>query len=214
VTRLVRISSASKRILVRATDRTDVDIDGSATLLRSGEEIRIDAIGSLTVLVPEGTDVVIGVASGRIETRGALGAVCVVSESGRVDIESADAVDVRTRSSRVRVRSVAGAATVRTDSGNVTIDRCGAATVSTESGRIECRDAHGDVRAHCVSGRISIDMAVAADVVAETVSGRVSVTFPAAVGYRRVGIDELPNADVAGTVAAHSVSGRVEVSSR
>jgi hypothetical protein len=59
-------------------------------------------------------------------------------------------------------------------------------------------------------------MSSAADVVAETVSGRVSVRFPPGVPYRRVGIQDppRPERDTTSTVVAHSVSGRVEVTSK
>jgi DUF4097 and DUF4098 domain-containing protein YvlB len=215
----VRVATTSHRLDVCAQVRTDVDLDGPATVVRVDDELRITADGALTVRVPVGTDVVIGSESGRVSARGPLGSVCVVSESGRITIEEAEVVDVRTSSARVDVGRVGGACAVRSTSGRVEVDACDAATISTETGRIQLGGARGPVRAHCVSGRVSVEMDEAADVVVDAVSGRVSVRYPAGVRYRRLddepdGGDPEPTDECECTVVAHSVSGRVEVSNR
>lgn len=216
----VRIASESGRVVVRAERRDDVTVDGDAAVTHAADHVRVDARGAITVRVPEGSDVTIGVRSGRTETRGLLGNVQIVSESGRVEVERADTVDVRTTSSRVDVGEVEGGCCVRTDSGGVEVRSCGTADVSTASGGIQIGEARGEVRAHCVSGRISVGMTRSANVVADTVTGRVDVRFPRGVRVHQ--IDELPEgtgflppaADADCTVLARSISGRVEVSTR
>ena len=91
------------------------------------------------------------------------------------------------------------------------------ADLSTDSGRIQLRRGSGTTRAHCVSGRIDLGLTGACDVDAETVSGRIRVELPEGVrAYRpEVGEDtESPPDGYDCVVAARSVSGRVNVSSR
>jgi DUF4097 and DUF4098 domain-containing protein YvlB len=102
-------------------------------------------------------------------------------------------------------------------SGRVTVDRCGSADAASRSGRVVLADAHGPVRATSTSGRVSVAVAGAHDVEAETVSGRIEISYPAGVQPLVVS----PDADVTGatggydcTVVARSGSGRVVVSDR
>lgn len=230
--RQVRIAARSDRVVVRAETRDDVVVDGPAEVRESDDEVVVDADGAVTVRVPEGSAIVIGAMSGRVDTHGRLGNVRIVGQSGRVVVESADEVDVRTSSGRVDVGEVGGMCTARTESARIQVATCGSAAVSTKSGRIDVRGARGPVHAHCVSGRVSVTMERAADVVADSVSGRVSVSFPAGVRYRRIdtwpadaigdalgsGIEASDEGTGSGshdcTVAACSVSGGVEVTTR
>ena len=58
---------------------------------------------AVEVRVPEGTDLVIGTTSGKVTVEGRVGAVAVVTSSGRVSIDHARSVDARTKSGRVHV---------------------------------------------------------------------------------------------------------------
>ena len=216
---IVRITGQSGSIEVVANERTDVSVSDGAVHTDHGDVVEIHATsGRLVVEVPLDTDLVVGTQSGRVTTRGRLGAVRIIAESGRVSIASASEVDVRTGSSRIDAGEVRGSARVRTTSGQIAIRRCSGAVASTESGRIEIGHADGPVEAHCVSGRITITMDAAADVDAETVSGRIRVRYP--TGVRVVHVDRaatttearLPEGDC--SVRTHTVSGRVEVSAR
>jgi DUF4097 and DUF4098 domain-containing protein YvlB len=201
---LVRISTVSARIEVVAETRTDVAVEGKASVEGDERQRTIRAIsGVVHVRVPIGADVVIGTASGRISVTGAVGAVSAVTESGRVEIEAAGSADVRTTSGRVELGRIAGSCCVRTASGRVEVGECGEVDVATQSARIDLRRVHGHVRAHCVSGRIEITMVDPHDVVAETVSGRIEVSLPPGC----------TPGDTC-TVDARSVSGRVDVSER
>ena len=215
---LLRVSSTNHKVTIQAEDRDGVGFDGEAVLTDGDGYTTIDAAQSaLTIRVPEGMSIVVGSDSGRVEISGSVGDVAVVTESGRISIDQALSVDARTTSARVNVKNTVGTCRVRTKSGRVEVDACMGADVSTNSGRITLRHVDGPVQAHCVSGRIEVEMDAAYDVEAETVSGRVNVTFPHGVNAWQ------PTQDPAGTetpvdcdcaVNARSVSGRVNVSSR
>jgi len=169
------------------------------------------------VLVPEGTDLVVGATSGRVTIEGSVGAVSAMTTAGRVSIAAAESVDVRTKSGRIEVKQVSGSCRAVATSARVEIGHCGDADVTSGSGRISLDDANGRVHAHCSSGRIEISMGGAHDVDAETVSGRITVSLPPAVralvvplpGDAAVGAD-----DCDCVVVARSGSGRVDVSNR
>lgn len=63
---------------------------------------------SITLHCPAGSDVSVGTPTGKVETSGQLGAVCIVTESGKIRIEHADRVDVRARSGSVGVDACTG----------------------------------------------------------------------------------------------------------
>lgn len=212
---VVRIAAGSGRVRVIAGDHT-FRVDGEAQVRVDGAEATVETSQRVTVHVPTGTDIVVGTRSGRVDVRGAAGAVAVTSRSGSVNIEAADRVDARTTSGRVKVDRCHGECRVAARSARVTVGHCGTADVSTTSGRIELRGAEGSVRAHCVSGRIDVEMEGPHDADAETVSGRVQITYPPGVRFRRSdeGEPDPHQPDAACTVRARSVSGNVSVSNR
>ena len=211
----VRVAADSGRVRVVAGDH-DFRVDGEADVHIDGRQATVETTERVTVYVPEGTDIVVGTSSGRVAIEGIAGAVAVASESGSVTIDHASSVDARTTSGRVKIGCCDGECRVTSSSARVTVEHCGAADVSTTSGRIDVRDADGLVRAHCVSGRIDIEMDGAHDADAETVSGRVQITYPAGVRFRQADdgdADDPPHGETC-TVRARSVSGRVSVSNR
>lgn len=172
---------------------------------------------AVEVRVPEGTDLVIGTTSGKVTVEGRVGAVSVLTTSGRISIDQARSVDARTTSARVHVGHAEGVCRIVSASGRVEVDRCGAADAASGSGQVVLGDAHGRVRATSTSGKVSVAVAGAHDVEAETVSGRIEVSYPD--GVRPLVVS--PDDDVAGatqghdcTVVARSGSGRVVVSGR
>jgi DUF4097 and DUF4098 domain-containing protein YvlB len=214
----VRVSSPSHRVKVVAEDRADVVVEGKATSRESGSVMSVEGVrGSLVVRVPLGTDVQVGTESSRIEVEGAVGRLAATSSSGRVVVESAETADIRTSSGRIEVGAVTRDARLRTSSGRVVVGSCEQLDVSTDSGRIEVRDARGNVEASCVSGKVEVEMATAADVVAETVSGRIEVAMPQGTRVHRSTRNESSGdrpADCDCVVTARSVSGRVVVGER
>lgn len=211
----VRVAASSGRVRVIAGG-SDFRVDGDAEVSVDGHRATVQSRSKpVTVYVPEGSDVVVGSSSGRVDVEGPAGAVAVTSKSGTVTVDHAQRIDARVSSGRVEVRRCDGECRVQANSGRVTIEHCGTADVSTTSGRIDLREADGQVLAHCVSGRIQIEMGGAHDADAETVSGRVEITYPRGVEYRTTHDgDHAPGETDACTVRARSVSGRVSVSNR
>ena len=214
----VRISSTSGRLRITAVGTEPVAVDGRAELADEDGIVTIDG-GSdrLAVTVPEGSDVFVGSISGRVEVFGRAGDVAVVSQSGRVSVEAARSADVRSATGRVEIGTVEGECCARSTSGRVVVESCGTADLASVSGLVRADDVRGPATAHCVSGRVSIALAVAADVSAETVSGRIHISVPEGVRVHRtstIGGDAArpPNTDC--TVAARSGSGRIEISTR
>jgi DUF4097 and DUF4098 domain-containing protein YvlB len=215
---VVRISTTSGSVRVTAEpDRTEVW--SSSPTMSVEESVTIDGGSSkVEVRVPEGTDLVIGTISGKVTVDGRVGAVSVLTTSGRICVDHAVSVDARSTSGRVEVAHSDGECRVMSTSGRVQVGRCGAADAASGSGRIVLADAHGPVRANCTSGRITVSMAGAHDVDAETVSGRVEISFPA--GVRPLVVSSVAAAAAeAGqqhdcNVIARSGSSRVTVSNR
>ena len=215
-TAVVRITTSSGAVRVTAeAERTEC---WSSVPALDVSPFTVDGgISAVELRVPEGTDLVIGTTSGKVTVEGRVGAISVLTRSGRISIDQARSVDARTTSARVHVGHADGVCRIVSASGRVTVDRCGAADAMSGSGRVVLADAHGHVRATSTSGRVSVAVAGAHDVEAETVSGRIEVSYP--VGVRPLVVS--PDADVAAatqahdcTVLARSGSGRVVVSGR
>ena len=214
----VRISAGNNRVEVVAAAGQVFRLEGQATVEEVGDQVTISRPESkLRVSVPAGTNLVIGTTSGRIEIAGPLGHVAVVTESGKVEVESAESVDIRTRSSRVEVGKVAGVCRIRSTLGKVEVGSCGDADIAGDSGQIELQRVAGSVEAHSVSGRIELSMAAANDITAETVTGRIEVSLPEGIVAYQPSQSELgtlrpPGCDC--TVVARSTTGKVVVTSR
>lgn len=211
----VRISTASGRVRVIAEARDDVHVDGDATVDSRDETTTVvTASGRVVVRVPEGTDVVVGTDSGRVEVHGRAGGIAATTTSGRIEVDEGTNVDARSESGRIVVGRATGVCRIRGNTGRVEIGASAGADASTNSGRIVLRDVDGPVRAHCISGRIEIGMAAAHDVDAETVSGRITVTMPDGTTVHRLqgkDDDSPPPADSDCSVRATSISGRIRV---
>ncbi|MEM7286587.1 MAG: DUF4097 family beta strand repeat-containing protein [Actinomycetota bacterium] len=209
----IRIASTSGAVRVIAEDRADVSVQGRAEQRHDDRHVTVEGGSSrLTVRVPLGSDVVVGAESGGVGVVGPLGHVSAVSRSGRVIVSDVTSADIRAESGRVEVDGCRGECVVRGDSGKVEITECGTADIVTRSGRITVSGVRGDVRAHCVSGRVEVDLDEAADVDAETVSGRIVVRYPRGVTPRRTDEDDAVGGDC--VLHARAVSGRVTVGNR
>jgi DUF4097 and DUF4098 domain-containing protein YvlB len=215
-TAVVRITTSSGAVRVRAEADRTVCWSSVAALDISPFTVETSS-SAVEVRVPEGTDLVIGTTSGKVNVEGRVGAISVLTTSGRISIDHARSVDARSKSGRVHVGYAEGVCRIVSTSGRVEVDRCGSADAACGSGRVVLTDAHGPVRATSTSGRVSVAVAGAHDVEAETVSGRVEVSYPSGVRPLVVSTE----ADVAAatqehdcTVVARSGSGRVVVADR
>ncbi len=189
---------------MRAEPRDEVEVVGDADVSIDPECTTVTGqTGKLLVRVPVGTNIRVGTDAGRVSMDGPAGDVAVVTDSGRVEVDNAQAVDVRSNSGRVKIFRANGRCRVRSVSGRVEVGACAGADVSTNSGRVSLAGVEGPTRAHCVDGRIDLEMAAAADIDVATVTGRIRVSLPTGV---EAGVDC--------AVATSSISGRVEVTNR
>lgn len=214
----VRVAATNERIRIIAEKRSDIVVDGGAKLDQAGASLTIEGVGDrLTVRIPEGTDIVVGTTSARVEIEGAAGVVAVTTESGRISVEAAESVDARTVNGRIKLGRIEGDCRVRTHNGRVEVKSCASPDVATRNGRVHLSDVDGVARAHSVSGRISIEMSSAHDVFAETVNGRIDISMPH--GVRVLRLDEIAanpvdREEFDSVVDARSSTGRVSVSER
>jgi DUF4097 and DUF4098 domain-containing protein YvlB len=176
----VSVSNRSGRITVRAVEGAALSARDATTTESPDGTIEIRPTrgpsAAVEIVCPTGSDLTVGTASGRVELRGALGAVRVVSGSGRVEVERAVSADVRTASGRVVIGRCEVACRVVTSSGRVEIDHAPEVEVSTSSGRIDAGGVHRAV-VTSVDGRVTVGASgPRPDVRVRTVSGRVGIT--------------------------------------
>ena len=175
--RRVLVTSRSARVSIRAVEGAEVSVDDGELCEVDGEFEITTRSKAVSVTVPTGTDVVIGVGSGRVECIGRLGSVSVTSASGSIDVEHGSQVDVRSRSGRVTVNRCDGVCRSRLKSGTFVVGEAGAVDASSVSGRIEIgQTSRAEVNA--VSGRIIIAAGEQPELVAHSVSGTVRITVP------------------------------------
>jgi DUF4097 and DUF4098 domain-containing protein YvlB len=180
----LRLSTTSGHIEVIGEDREDVVIESGAP---SDRDIESDATGrvsltsarggsaNLVVRCPTGSDLVAGTVSGHVTLRGQLGNARVTTISGNIEVQRADALDVRSISGNIEVERCAGVCSLRTKSGRTTIGSAGDTEVSTISGRITLEDAKGGVKMRSVSGTVELSTEGKGDVAVQTMSGSVRV---------------------------------------
>lgn len=214
VSQVVRVATTSGRIEIIGEARADVSVDGTSDITRAGGMTTVAATSDrLKLRVPIGTDIVVGTTSGRIAVRGVIGAASITTESGKVVVEQATSLDVRSESGAIDIGHCGDRCCLRSTSGSVAVGSCGSVDVATTNGKIALRDVRGVARAHCTSGRVDIALAEAHDVDAETISGRISVSLPAGVNAALVKAADgsPPGSEVDCTIRAQSVTGRVDI---
>jgi hypothetical protein len=207
--------SGAVTVWARPISRPEV-LSGPAEIQPDGS-VRAGFSGRIEIACPEGTDVILGSSSGRIECHGRLGRVAVTGHSGRIRIEAARDIEVRSTSGRVSIGHCDEVCRVAVESGGVDIGSAGAIDVTLASGRLEV-DACGDVRVHSGSGRVALGLARAGSVEVSTLSGRVSIAVPNGVEpdlhltsrSGRVQCDVAPGSD--GHLSVQTLSGSIKVS--
>ncbi|MBK9178817.1 MAG: DUF4097 family beta strand repeat protein [Acidimicrobiales bacterium] len=218
----IHIASRSAAVSVVAEDGAALAVTGGRVHTLPDGTVVVDAErGSRTIEVrcPPLTRLSIGTASGRVELKGALGDVRVTTFSGRVDVEQAEHLEVRSRSGSVHVGWCRDECRVVAKSAKVTIDRAARAHVASVSGRVEATEVQqADVRT--VSGRVALEPAVGAHVNVHSLSGTVEVAVPA--GCRpatrlhslsgRISCDLPAGSD--GVVDVRTGSGRIQITNR
>jgi Putative adhesin len=213
----LEIATLSGSVVIRARPVARPEVLSGRAEIQPDGVVRAGATGRIEIACPEGSDVVIGSSSGRVECHGRLGRVAVTGRSGRISIDEAREVDVRSASGRVVIGRCEGLCRVAVVSGAVMIGSAGSIEATVTSGRLEV-DAVGDAQVHSVSGRVVLGLVRTGSVDVSTMSGRVSVSLPAGVQpdlqlasrSGRVQSDVLPGSD--GRVTIKSFSGSIRVS--
>ena len=177
----IHITTRSRDVLVQAAGDTELSVEGGTIERRDDGTVHIrrapDA-SSIEVRCSTGTDVTVGTASGKVELRGALGAVRVATVSGKIRVEDATRIDVRTKSGRVEIGACAGECRVMTKSAKVHVGRAGRATVAAVSG-VVLLERVGGAEVKSISGKVLLGLAPdAGRVSVHTVSGKVEIRIP------------------------------------
>lgn len=174
----IEVATRTSNIVIRAADvpaptvvrgRAEIDAHGVVSVHGSSE---------VEIHCPAGTDVTVASTTGKVTCVGVLGRVFAASHTGKVRIEDAESVDVRTTSASVQVDRCAGACEVVGHSGSIEIGTAGRAAVSNTSGRTTiARTTDATVRSASGSVHVGSDQAGTIDIT--TVSGSVEVRLGA-----------------------------------
>jgi hypothetical protein len=171
----LEITTRSGRVVVWARPIATPEVLAGDAEIQADGVVRAGPSGRIEIACPEGSDVIIGSSSGRVECHGPLGRVAVTGSSGRISIEAAREIEVRTASGRVEIGRCAETCRVAVNSGSVEIGSAGAVDVTVDSGRLDVRRV-GDALVRSGSGRVSLGIVSAGSVDVSTLSGRTSVS--------------------------------------
>jgi DUF4097 and DUF4098 domain-containing protein YvlB len=222
----LRLITRSGRITVTAEDRPDVVFESGVSSRRDVEQDVTGRIAvtsarwgsaALEVRCPTGTDIVVGSASGRVELRGRLGEVRVTTFSGRIEVDQAETLELRSASGSISAARCDGRCRLHTMSGRATVGTAEDADVSTVSGRVRLDCSSGSVQVRTASGRVEVGTEGKGNVDVQTLSGSVRVEVPKGVrpdvelrsGLGRCRCDCPEGRDC--RISVSSVSGKIEV---
>ena len=196
----LRISVSSRSATVRVTAKEGALLDAGNAKRRDMPDgtivIESDQGGSkrIDLVVPSGSHLSVGTASGSIELSGSFASARIVTGSGRVEVDDVTDLDVRTASGRVEVRRCDGDCRIVTKSGRVEVGHARSVDISTVSGRVEAgvvdraavttvsatvavgaTAAEPELRIRTVSGKVDVEVAkaVSPDLTLQSVNGRV-----------------------------------------
>lgn len=213
------ISTRSGEVVVWARPIARPEVVGGLAEIQPDGTVRSCGGRRVEIACPEGTDVTLDSSSGRVECHGPLGHVAVTGYSGRITIDAAQTVDVRSAAGAVSVRQCADECRVVAGSGSVKVGSAASVDITAASARVEV-GAVGVAVVRTASGRVDLALtrAGSADIVDE--SGRVWVTVPAGANpelhlFSRTGRVQCDvDAGVDGRVAVGSSSGCIKVTQR
>ncbi len=108
---VVHITTRTGKVRVEATDTPELSVDGGMIERHDDGTLHITRAswsGSIDVRCAPGTDVTVGTVSGSVDLVGRLGAVRVATVSGRIRVEEASRIDLRTKSGKVDIGTCTG----------------------------------------------------------------------------------------------------------
>jgi DUF4097 and DUF4098 domain-containing protein YvlB len=178
----LNVSARSGRVRVEARDEPGYEVKGAHVTTEPDGSLHVTAAKggshSVEVWCPSGSDLIVGSESGSVEVVGAFSDVRATTRSGRITIDRARSVDVRTGSGRIEVRHCEGDCRVVTKSSRVEVGRAATLDCSAMSGRVEVRDVD-DAVIRTMSGRVNLGTRADGRVDVRTLSGTVEVAVPA-----------------------------------
>lgn len=172
---------------------------------------------SIQVTCPSDTDLVVGTASGGVDLTGQLGAVRVMTNSGKIRVEGVRSADLRSSSAAVRVRSCTDDCRVVTTSGSVRVDSAGRIDVSTTSGAVTVGRS-GDGEVHTVTGSVDLGATGSGTLRVHTMSSSVEIRVPAGMrphSELRSGTGQVQNdcdQGTDGSIEVRTESGTIRIS--
>ncbi len=151
------------------------------------------------------------------QRRSGLGLGFIFGRQGitcRVRCPESSTLTARTKSAEVTTHGKLGAVNVATASGDVELEHVGGANVKSASGDVSAREITGGANVQTASGDVSIEVA-RGPVSVSTASGDVQIGEAYDnVSVNSVSGDQRHRAVLQGSVAAHSVSGDIEIGVR
>ncbi|WP_031070016.1 DUF4097 family beta strand repeat-containing protein [Streptomyces sp. NRRL WC-3742] len=197
----VRPANPDREADVRAAELTQVDFSGGRLTVNGPAQRTVftSKKGSIEVLVelPAGSQVDVEAPVADIVAEGPLGVCRVKTSMGRIQVDQAEQVRLRTGQGDVRIGVVTGDAEV-SGSGRIEIGTVGGRlTVKNTNGDTEIDEVRGELEANSSNGRIHVAHA-GADVDAKSANGHIrigrvvrgQVTLQTSVGDLEVGIAE------------------------
>jgi DUF4097 and DUF4098 domain-containing protein YvlB len=211
------IAARSGSIVVRTHSSDDVDVEGARVTLEGDGSTRIESgSGTVSVACPEGSDVILGTSSGKVNLEGRLGDVRITSSSGSVHVGAVRSLDLRLRSGSVEIDECAGDCHVVAVSGRIDIGSAGKVDITGVSGTITARSVAGG-RVRTTSGRVSVGLDRAADLDVRAVSSSIDVDVPHGVApemrlrTRSGAVKKKVDAGHDCVISVHTVSGSITV---
>jgi DUF4097 and DUF4098 domain-containing protein YvlB len=217
----LRISTRSGHVRVVAAPGASFAVEGGVVIADANGEAdvrRAPGSSRIEVQCAPGTDVTIGTTSGKVECEGSLGAVRIATVSGKVRVEEAAGIDVRSKSGVIDIERCGGQCRVVVTSGRVRVGHAERVAIAGVSGVVLAEHVDGaDIKT--VSGKVLLGATGTGRLRIHTVSGKVEIRVPAGVEPAtrlhsvsgRVENDLPPGSD--GEIKVASVSGTIRLSS-
>ena len=176
---VIRVTARSGRVKVTGEERGDVVVTGARDAkVKDDGEIEVKAkSGSVEVRCPEGSDVIVGANSGRVELRGRLGYARVTVGSGSVLVDYVERLDARTGSGSFEVTECAGECRLKTGSGGIKLGQSGEADLASGSGAVEAELVEG-AKVKAGSGKVDVGLVGPGRLDIKALSGSVTVRVP------------------------------------